>query len=75
MPRPPLPSSETPQFWHVSEDDLEALAMGKSLGERAERVHTHLGACDDCCLRLVREHEFISALLLALGDQKENSRI
>jgi len=40
--------------------------MGKPLGPHAERIHTHLLACDECCLRLVEEAEFIDALRYAL---------
>jgi hypothetical protein len=71
MPRPPPPLSGPSWPGHVSEDDLEALAMGKSLGNHAEWVHAHLLACDDCCLRLVREAEFIDALRQAFCDLKK----
>ena len=62
MPRPPLPFPDPPGPYHVSEDHLEAFAMGKSLEGHAERVHSHLLACDECCMRLVHEAEFIEAL-------------
>jgi len=68
MSRPPTPLSRPSEPWHVSDDHLEAFAMGKSLGEHAERVHAHLLACDSCCLRLVREAEFIGALREALRE-------
>ena len=62
MSSPPLPPPAPPDEWHVSEDQLEAFVMGHSLGEHFERVHTHLLGCDECCLRLVHEAEFIAAL-------------
>jgi hypothetical protein len=66
MPRPPPPISKSPSSPHLSQGHLEAFAMGKSLGMHAERVHSHLLACDYCCLRLVKEAEFIEALRYAL---------
>ena len=66
MARPPKPPSQPPGEWHVPEDLLEMFAMGKPLGAQAERVHSHLLACDECCLRLVREAEFIEALRAGL---------
>jgi hypothetical protein len=44
--------------------------MGKSLGKDAEMVHAHLLACDEYCLRLVQEAEYIAALRQALRDFK-----
>ena len=70
MSRPPPPAGP-PEERHLSEDHLEAFAMGKSLGMYAERVHAHLLACDSCCLRLLREAEFISALRQALREFKD----
>lgn len=66
MPLPPWPTSGPRGKEHVSADELEIFAMGKPLGNRAEWVHTHLLACDECCLSLVREAEFIEALRAVL---------
>jgi hypothetical protein len=38
------------------------------LGEQAERIHTHLLVCDECCLRLVHEAQFIEAMREALRE-------
>jgi hypothetical protein len=54
--------------WHVPDERLEAYALGKSMGEHARYFEAHLLACDDCCLRLMREAQFIEALRCALRD-------
>jgi len=68
---PPSFPTDSPELSHISEDDLEAFAMGKPLQDRGAHVHAHLLACDACCLRLVREAEFIEALRIALREFKE----
>ena len=68
MSRPPVPFPKPHDNFHASDDHIEAFAMGKPLGEHAERVNAHLLACDFCCLRLVEEAEFIEALRAALRD-------
>ena len=71
MPRPPSRPPDPPKERHISEDQLEAFAMGKSLGAQAERVHAHLLSCDECCLRLVEEAQFIEVLREALRSRKK----
>jgi hypothetical protein len=73
-PLSPLPSKVRPPR-HVSEDLLEAYAMGKPLGEHSQRVHVHLLVCDKCCLRLMREVEIIDALRRALRELVERELV
>ena len=73
-----MPQSSSPppsRRWHVPEDLLEAYAMGKSLGKDARRVHAHVLRCDTCCLRLVREAQFIDALHYALYNSKQRKEL
>jgi hypothetical protein len=65
IPRP-LPRPEA----HASEDLLEAYVMGSLQRGHYENLSVHLSTCDLCCLRLVREWEFIEALRGSLRDFK-----
>ncbi|HXP85895.1 MAG TPA: hypothetical protein VN841_14320 [Bryobacteraceae bacterium] len=58
----------TPRMGHIPEEELEAYALGKSSDEDALHLEAHLLACDECCLRLVHEAQFIEALRYALFD-------
>ena len=60
--------STPPRIAHLTEEQLEAYALGKSRDADAGNLEAHLLACDECCLRLVREAQFIEALRYALGD-------
>lgn len=68
MPRPPSPPGirRTPD--HLSEDQLEAFAMGKSLEENTEQVHSHLLKCDYCRQMLTEEVQFTQAIREALRE-------
>lgn len=71
---PGLPDAPRPRQLledHVSDDLLEAYAMGKSLGKDDANVYVHLSVCDVCCLRAVREVEVLGALLQALQTFKD----
>ena len=67
MPRPLQPPPEFPELC-VSDELIEAFAMGKLAGEDAKRVQAHVLECDICCKRLVDAADFIDALHNALWD-------
>jgi len=70
MARPPSARPVPSPSRHLSEDEIEAFAMGKPMGPATKRVRAHLLACDRCCLRMVHEVEFIAALRRVLRSFK-----
>jgi anti-sigma factor RsiW len=69
--------SDPPSAGHIPEEHLEAYALGKLADQDAVELNAHVLDCDECCLRLVEEAQFIEALryaLVELGAGSSSSR-
>lgn len=58
---------------HISEDQLEAYAMGKAGPKAAAQIEAHIMDCDECCYRMFREVAYVEVLTDALSELRSSS--